>query len=248
LRSYFDPSSSVLTPVDIVLAFTKAKPEGLVLPRRAIIVFTHGDFALLTKLLPGKVLDEWRPYRRIYRPDEKQTIIARCGVGGPNVASLVEELAAFGTTEFCLWGYCGGISTEASVGSIIIATSALREDGASYHYLPNDDASVGSEWALQWEGRAREEGLLAGPVWSTDALYRETSRKVASYGQAGIIAVEMETAAFYAVCKQKQLSAIAMLVVSDVVHGQAWKGGFDSAELKEGIRLLVRFITSHLIV
>lgn len=248
MRSFFDPSPPVLTPADIVLTFTNATAQSLLLPKRALIVFTPADLKLLVRETVAGIIPEWSPFRRLYRPEGTVTVLTRSLFGGPNIAALVEELAAFGVREFCLWGYCGGIGAATSVGDIILVTAALREDGISCHYLEGEDEFVPSEWAAEWEQRARAAGFLAGSIWSSDALYRETADKIARYGARGILGVEMEVASLYAVCTQKGLKAAAFLAVSDMVRTEGWQSGFKSEALRRGARRLAEFIEEHVIV
>ncbi|MGD0486745.1 MAG: nucleoside phosphorylase [Syntrophorhabdales bacterium] len=248
MRSFFDPSAPVLTPADLVLAFTGAAPEALLLPRRAVIVFTPADLDRLARETGAEPVPVWRPFKRLYRPRGKETVLARSWVGGPAVAALVEELAAFRVREFCLWGYCGGISADVRVGDVILATAAFREEGVSSHYLEDEDELVGSEWAAQWELPSKKARILAGPVWTCDALYRETAEKVARYAERGVLGVEMEVASFYAVCKQKGLKAMAFLVVSDVVRPDGWESGFKSTQLQKGAARLSAYIRKYVLV
>ncbi len=247
MRSFFDPSAPVLTPADLVLAFTGAAPEALLLPRRAVIVFIPADLARLVRQTAAEPLPVWHPFKRLYRPRGKETVLARSPVGGPGIAALVEELAAFGVREFCLWGYCGGMGTGTRLGDVILATAALREEGVSCHYLDSEDELVGSEWAAQWELPSKKARILAGTVWTCDAIYRETAEKVARYAERGVLGVEMEVASFYAVCKQKGLKAMALLVVSDIVRPDGWQSGFKSAELQKGTARLSAYIRKYVL-
>jgi uridine phosphorylase len=221
MRSFFDRSAPVLTPADLVLALTGAKPEALRLPQLAVIVFSPADLGRLVKETAAEALPEWRPFKRLYRPRGKETVLVRSPIGGPALAALVEELAAFGVRDFCLLGYCGGIGAGVSVGDIILATAAIREEGVSGHYLESEDELVESEWAAQWEPSSKKAGILPGIVWTCDALYRETAEKVGRYAARGVLGVEMETASFYAVCSRKGLKGAAFLVVSDLLRREA---------------------------
>lgn len=232
----------------LVLAFTKKRPEDLSLPQRAVIVFTPADLSALVRRSGATPVAAWLPFRRIYKTAGGGAVLARSQIGGPALAALVEELAAFGVSELCMWGYCGGISEAARPGDVILATAALREDGVSRHYLEEDEALVASPWAADRQASARDAGFLAGTVWTTDAIYRETAGKVARYAQEGVLGVDMETASLYAVCSYKGLKAAAFLVVSDLVRPGAWQSGFGSEELEAGAGRLLAFVEKNVIV
>lgn len=221
----------------MVSSLTGKKTEELCLPHRAIITFRNGDTKRIAEartLLPNK---SWLPYRSLLGADNCPTIITTCPVGGPNIAVLVEELAAFGVEEMMLWGYCGAIHRNIRIGDVIVARKALREEGTSYHYSPDSDDFLECNWPAGDRGISKRASLfLEGDVWTCDALYRETREKVKRHEERGILAIDMETASFYAVCRSCGVRGIAFLVVSDTLYGGVWKNGFRSKPFKTGVR------------
>lgn len=249
MRQFFDSSTPVLTPADLVRTFTGKKDEELGLPGRAVIVVNDSDIHFLRKSVSATLVEAWTPLRRIYRVKGRETLFARCWFGGPNIASLVEELSAFGVREFCLWGYLGGISGNLSVGDLVIARAALREEGVSHHYLEDDEDIIRSDWACEWSSNAACKEFSAGTVWSCDALYRETREKLAECRKSGVLGVEMEVASLYAVCRAKGLRAAAFLAVSDLFREDGtWIPGFFTPEFSKGARRLGSFLAEQAIV
>jgi len=88
---------------------------------------------------------------------------------------------------------------------------------------------------------------LDGIIWSCDAIYRETEKKIEGYNRKGILAVEMEVASFYSVCKYRGVKAIAFVVVSDLLINGIWKGGFHDGSFKRGAKRLFDFIIEKVI-
>lgn len=248
MRALFDPSRPVLTPSELVCAFTGKKPEQLTLPGRAIITVSSEDTRFLRRQSASVLLEAWAPFRRIYRCEGRETVFTRTWYGGPNIASLVEELSAFGVREFCLWGYVGGIAPALAIGDVVLASGALREEGVSYHYLDGEQDVVYSGWAREWGARAEDRGFIQGTVWSCDALYRETTQKLQTCEQRGILGVEMEVASLYAVCRAKGLDAAAFLVVSDLLREGAWTPGFSTPAFSKGAKQLGLFLVEHAIL
>ncbi len=249
MRQFFDSSPPLLLPADLVRTFTGKKAEDLALPKRAIIVVSSTDLRSLRQNLSAGLLDTWAPFRRIYRLGEKEMILTRSWYGGPNIASLIEELSAFGVREFCLWGYLGGISPGISVGDIVIATGALRDEGVSYHYIDDGEDTVYSEWAQEWSLHPNCKEFGTGIVWSCDAIYRETRQKLDTCRRKGVLGVEMEVASFYAVCQAKGLKGVAFLVVSDLFKDDGtWVPGFFTPEFSTGAKRLGAFLQEHAIV
>lgn len=248
MRNLFDSSPPALRPADIVRTFTKKSFPELALPRRAIITFTIGDAKALLKNTDHKPIKAWENFRNLFWIVDSKTIVIRSYFGGPNIAALVEELSAFGVREFVLWGYCGGISDDVSIGDLLIAKGAVRDDGVSYHYLNNNDEFVYSTWFAKWQKTATTSGITPSMIWSCDALYRETRKKINLFRSKGIHGVEMEVASFYAVCKAKRLKGIAFLVVSDTFRGNRWKPGFFEESFREGTKRLKKFLFEQAIL
>jgi purine-nucleoside phosphorylase len=130
---------------------------------------------------------------------------------------------------------------------VIVAESAIREDGTSYHYLEDEEDHVESDWLNEWSFVKGDFGFRSGPVWTCDAIYRETENKVSRYAQAGVFGVEMEVASFYAACRYKHVKGIAFLVISDTLYGRVWKSGFHTKPFKEGVKRLTSFLLEHVI-
>jgi uridine phosphorylase len=58
------------------------------------------------------------------------------GVGGALAAGLLEEAIAYGCRKFIVCGGCGVLEKDIAVGHLIVVSSAVRDEGVSYQYLP----------------------------------------------------------------------------------------------------------------
>ncbi len=249
MRQFFDPSRVVLDPRAIAGALTRKEPHELALPERAVITFNEADLRRLTEGKGASIMDAWAPFRMIHLLSGTSTVVTRSPFGGPNIAALMEELSAFGVREFVLWGYCGGMGPDRSVGNVCLAGSALREEGISWHYLEDDSDMVSSLWTDDWTHAAAEAGFPVIDIWTTDALYRETRNKIDFCIGRGISAVEMEVASFYAVARAKGLKAVAFLVVSDLFNNNGtWTSGFHTRAFREGVKKLARFMNEKAVL
>lgn len=93
------------------------------------------------------------------------------------------------------------------------------------------------------------QGLTArqGPVWTTDAPYRETVAKVRRYRRAGILAVEMEYAALAAVARFRRRDFAALLLISDLVgENRPWQPVFDHKDFRRRLRRLLELLLCYL--
>jgi purine-nucleoside phosphorylase len=73
-------------------------------------------------------------------------------------------------------------------------------------------------------------------VWTTDAPYRETRQQLDSYGEEGVLAVEMQAASLFALAHARNaLIAIVAHVSNAIDHGGE---AFDKGSMEEGNRIL----------
>lgn len=74
----------------------------------------------------------------------------------------------------------------------------------SYHYLPAGEPAEPTPGLLALaESQLAFEGVpyRRGTIWTTDAPYRETRTKVRRLAAEGVLGVEMETSAVYALAR-----------------------------------------------
>ena len=152
-------------------------------------------------------------------------VLTDFGLGGAAVAAQAEELIALGARRLVSVALCGGIQADLSPGDIVVPTCAVRDEGTSHHYLPpgrtvDADATLvaGLTDALDRAGAAARRG----PVWSTDAPYRESREEIAEHAGDGVLGVDMELAALLAVAEHRGVAAAGVLVAGDNLAGGRW--------------------------
>ncbi|HEX4824189.1 MAG TPA: nucleoside phosphorylase [Candidatus Polarisedimenticolaceae bacterium] len=144
------------------------------------------------------------------------------GVGAPLAAGLLEEVIALGCRKFIACGGCGVLEHGIAVGAPIIVTSAVRDEGVSYHYLPPGREVIADETAIIALANTldrRGTPYRRGKTWTTDAPYRETAAKIARRKDEGCIAVEMECAALTAVARFRNVAFGQLLYGGDDLSG-----------------------------
>lgn len=225
----------------------------------ALMVATRADAQILKSLLP-LTDDHCRPLfnSRLYLiPREAGDMAVVCPViGAPYAVMVLETLIAWGVRKVLFLGWCGAISPKLSIGDIIIPTAAVIEEGTSRHYRDTNDPA-GTRARPAGKMVAQIETILTqnqipfntGPIWTTDAIYRETRAKVARYQSQGIVAVEMEMSALFSVGAYRQVDVGGILVVSDELSTLRWKPGFKAKRFQNGRKAAchgVRKICQHL--
>ena len=240
---------SVVNPSDLVKAFTRQKTKSsaaLFLESLALITFTSQDLhGLVQSIQEASPIEAWsHRHPRIYRG--KGWIAAQAPYGAPGTIMLLEELVAFGVKRTVFLGYCGAIQKKISIGDVVLPVEAIREEGTSYHYLPEGEKSSPdptiqkklSNWTAMMDLSFHE-----GTIWTTDAPYRETPEKLRRYRSEGVLGVEMEMAAVFAFGKARGISAGAILLVSDEISEEGWRIGLLSPQIntarKKAIEILM---------
>jgi uridine phosphorylase len=143
---------------------------------------------------------------------EKVTVCST-GIGGPSSAIAMEELAFCGADTFIRVGTCGGINLDVDGGDIVVATSAVRQDGTSREYAPIEypaTASFEVTSALVAAADILNLKVHTGVVQSKDSFYGQHSPedmpvadnllyKWNAWKKLGVLASEMEAATQFTV-------------------------------------------------
>jgi uridine phosphorylase len=147
------------------------------------------------------------------------------GVGGPAAAARLEHMIALGCRKFIACGGAGALDGAMEVGRIVVPDSAVRDEGASHHYLkparevaPTPRALSAIEAVL----RENRHEYIRGKTWTTDAVYRETRARTNRRRREGCVVVEMEAAAFFAVARFRRVECAQILYAGDSLAGRRW--------------------------
>lgn len=157
--------------------------------------------------------------------DGQPMALVHPGLGGPTAAAFLEELIALGARKFIACGGAGVLNKDIAVGHLIVPTSAVRDEGTSYHYLPPSrevSAHPDGVAAIESVLRAHQVEYLTGKTWTTDAFYRETPARAAQRKAEGCLTVEMEAASFFAVAQFRGVPFAQILYGGDTVIPDEW--------------------------
>jgi uridine phosphorylase len=169
-------------------------------------------------------------------------VLAFFGIGSPAVVTLVELLAALGTRRFLSFGSAGGLQLGGKVGELVVCTGAVRDEGVSHHYLSHARyARPSSALTERLVARLTEAGcgFTIGPTWTIDAPFRETVEELRHYRDEGVLSVEMEAAALFAVAEHRGFEVASAFVLSDTLSEAEWAPDFGSPEIVRGLDILV---------
>jgi uridine phosphorylase len=190
------------------------------------VIFTYGGFDLLCAAQPDSYSVNPMlgpgPGRFFIRSATGGRVGVCCmGIGAPAVVAQLEILISLGVRRFLSLGTAGGLGPAQAPGDVVILTGAIRDEGTSYHYV-SADAEVSPDAALSEAlAEAVERAGIAssaGWTWTTDAPYRQSAEEIVEYRRRGVLTVEMEAAALFAVAGARGVE-LASAVVLDAVFG-----------------------------
>jgi uridine phosphorylase len=163
--------------------------------------------------------------------------LAGPAVGAPMAVICLEKLIALGAARIVVYGWCGALNPSLAAGELFVPTGGLSEEGTSVHYqspIPwsSDFLHLQLVDALTREGYQPKQG----PIWTTDAVYRETREKVERYSDQGILAVDMEYTALCSVAAFRRVNLAAVMLVSDELFHREWTPRFQHKKFRSESR------------
>lgn len=116
--------------------------------------------------------------------------IASGTVGPPFAGMTMEEMIVCGVKRFVSVGAAGVIADNIYPPALLLATSALRDEGLSHHYLePSLEIAMSRQATERLRAACEHCGIapVLGRFWTTDAIYGETAPLIAHYKRLGVM-------------------------------------------------------------
>jgi uridine phosphorylase len=236
--------SPLVTPQRFLdYARTRGQLADFEAPAGVLLLYRRSAMASLIQreqAEPLTVMGQY-PLYKLPRTGSMVGLVGNFGIGGPMVSILVEELAALDVRYFFSFGLAGGLQPHSCVGDIVVCTRAIRDEGVSHHYLPPEADAVPSPRLTQAViHRLTKRGVAfqRGPTWTIDTPYRETVEEVRHYRQQGVLTVEMEAAALFAVAAVRGVDSASVFVLSDLLGETEWTPEFGMDLLNSQLELV----------
>ena len=157
--------------------------------------------------------------------NERRFVVMQAAVGASCCVAQFEELIAMGVKNILLVGCCGCLDKKFEEYSIIIPTSAIRDEGTSYHYAPpTDETFLDKKMVLIIENKLKSLGFNyhKGKTWTTDAIFRETKDKVERRKKQGAVVVDMECSAMNELAKFRGINFGQIFYAADNLDGEMY--------------------------
>jgi len=212
-------------------------PEAAARSPKAILAFTRKEFEILKGLREaGQERGALFGITRVISwPD---LLLAGPILGAPQAAMVMEQFRLRGLRSFLSLGWCGSLQPDLPIGYVVLPETAFSEEGTSGHYLSEGNPPAADPDLV----RCLTESLMSrnipfkkGPVWTTDAPFRETKEKIQAYAEKGMLAVDMESSAIMAVARFRGLAWSGLMVVSDEPWSGETKINPNQPEFTEGL-------------
>ena len=216
-------------------------------PKIGITCFSKKLMDRYAEIFKGEVIAELKNanghipvYKINYQGIDMALFMSR--VGAPPCIGGYEEILAMGLEKLIMFGTCGVLDSRIDDLAIIIPTSAIRDEGTSYHYMKaSDEIKVNKKYRDEFKEilNKKKISFIEGKTWTIDAPYRETRGKVLKRKEQGCICVDMECSAMNAVSYFRGKELFQFFYAADNLDSIKWDqrslGNDDKLSEKEKI-------------
>lgn len=225
ILSQFDPEKrAIINPSDIVASLPQ-------FPKTVVTCFARATFARILAEVPHRQIAKTSVANLeipIYELDFHGEKIGffNSYVGASGCVAILEDIIAMGAENILVFGTCGVLDSSIKETSIIIPTSAIRDEGTSYHYAPpTSEIALNHTYRKQFKQflDAQNISYTEGKVWTTDGIYRETHQKTANRKTQGAIAVDMECSAIAAFANFRKINHFQFFYSADNLDAETWE-------------------------
>ena len=239
---------SLLTPRDY-LAYARSRKLVPAARPKSLIVAYHRSLMryVLQNHRTKRVKGFFGEMFLLTETDSRVGIIGHFGVGAPQAVIHLEEFIAWGVRRFVSVGTAGSLQVGLRVGDLVLCERAIRDEGSSHHYLAPSRYAYASKSLTARVRTCLEFQKLAytsGTSWTIDTPYRETIDEARRYQRQGVLTVEMEAAALFAVGLYRVAEVAALFTISDALCDEegdmAWRPQFHARRNLRGLETIYR--------
>ena len=147
------------------------------------------------------------------------------GLGSPGAAMVVQDLPKLGVKAAIRVGTAGSATESVQPGHLVIGNAAVRDEGVSHNFIPAAYPAVADPQLVQrlQQAAAKTEATVhTGIVHTSDAFSSPgLAEQQKQYGDAGILAFEMEAAAVLVLASLNKVAAACILSIDGYVSNVA---------------------------
>jgi len=143
--------------------------------------------------------------------------VTSTGIGGVSAGIAIEELRNIGVNVMIRIGSCGALQPNLRIGDLVIASGAVRNDGASYAYINKAYPAIpDTELLFHVINTVKKNNIKShtGIVRCHDSFYTDKEQEIDKYwSEKGILATDMETAALFVIGGLRGIKTASILNV-----------------------------------
>ncbi|MDG1839717.1 MAG: hypothetical protein P8J64_03150 [Dehalococcoidia bacterium] len=189
----------------------------------------------------------------LYLNESKSVVLIEGTISAPIGISAIQTAISRGVTRVFVVGLCGAVNDSLEVGDLIVPLECVREEGTSFHYLARDKLAVpniGLRQDLETHLVKLTRPYRAGRTVSTDAPYRQTTQTELNWRHNGVLGVDMEMSAVFALCEHQKTQSVGLFIVSDahdLTEAVDWEWNRDlfRRTLIDAIRMMLDFAEGY---
>ena len=197
---------------------------GVSLPEKAVFAFLSDHIDAYALSNRGRKIAEFITITKtfpIYAVEYsgQEVCLCQAPLGAAAAAQMMDWLIGYGVKNIISAGCCGALE-DIPENTFLVPVKALRDEGASYHYLPTSRfvyIRPHGLKAIEAALRMNHYNYIECVTWSTDGFYRETAEKVAYRKAEGCSVVEMECSALAACAEFRKVNFGQILFTADTL-------------------------------
>lgn len=143
------------------------------------------------------------------------------GMGMPSASIYIHELIqSYDVKRLIRVGTAGAIRQEIPLRALVMALGACSDSGLNRQRFHGNDFSAIPDFNLAMRAKKIAQiqnlNLIAGNILSSDFFYQDHLKEsMALWASYGVLGVEMETAELYTLAAKFNVSALAIMTISD---------------------------------
>ena len=193
---------------------------------------------------------EFHSYTGLYK-GIKMSVIST-GLGSPGATMVVQDLPKLGVKAAIRVGTAGSAVQHVKPGDLVIASGAVRDEGVSHKFMPAQFPAVPDAELNETLRRLASDSSSnchTGILHTSDAFTcPNLSELQTMYGNAGVLAFEMEAAAVLVVAGLNKLPAACIVSIDGYVSNVAAGNTMPDSDARDtGIRNAITIALDSLV-
>jgi len=160
------------------------------------------------------------PVLKVAHAPEHNISIIDYRVGAPMAALIIDVLSYTKPQCVVMLGLCGGLHRRHQVGNFLLPIAAVRDEGASRHYMPPQVPSLPAFMVQQMiseELQKQKVNFLTGVIHTTDYRMWEFDEEFRhGLTQEKATAIDMECSCLFTVGFARKVPVGALMLISDL--------------------------------